>query len=156
MVRFVDQVQAAGRYEITRNALNAQGARVSTGVYLYNLGFAFQDAGRDVEAGLIYNQIFTMHARAPIVAKACNQLGLIALTQNDLNTARQMFQRAVRVVPRSAVSHSNLALVKFQQGNITEAKKHIEDALMYQPDFAEVYYQRGVVQERLDQKDNAI
>lgn len=150
MVRFVDQVQAAGRYEITRNALNAQGARVSTGVYLYNLGFAFQDAG------LIYNQIFTMHARAPIVAKACNQLGLIALTKNDLNTARQMFQRAVRVVPRSAVSHSNLALVKFQQGNITEAKKHIEDALMYQPDFAEVYYQRGVVQERLDQKDNAI
>jgi len=123
---------------------------------MYNLGFGFYEVGRVVEARFMYNQIFTMYARAPIVSKTCNQLGLIALTENDLNTARQMFQRAVRVFPPSAVSHSNLALVEFRQGNFTEAQEHIEDALMYQPDFAEAYYQRGVVHERLDQKDKAI
>ena len=37
VVRFVDQVQPAGRYQITWNALNARGASVASGVYLYRL-----------------------------------------------------------------------------------------------------------------------
>ena len=37
VVRLVDQVQAAGRYQITWNAVNGQGASVASGVYLYRL-----------------------------------------------------------------------------------------------------------------------
>ena len=37
VVTLVNQVQAAGRYEITWNARNTQGQAVSSGVYLYRL-----------------------------------------------------------------------------------------------------------------------
>ena len=37
VVTLVNQVQAAGRYEVTWNALNAQGRSVSSGVYLYRM-----------------------------------------------------------------------------------------------------------------------
>lgn len=37
VIRLVDQTQAAGRYELTWNALNTQGGRVSSGVYLYSI-----------------------------------------------------------------------------------------------------------------------
>ena len=37
VVRLVDQTQQPGRYQITWNALNAQGASVASGVYLYRL-----------------------------------------------------------------------------------------------------------------------
>lgn len=48
VIRLVDQVQAAGRYQVTWNAVNAQGYSVSSGIYLYQLNSStgFNDTRR--------------------------------------------------------------------------------------------------------------
>ena len=48
MVRLIDGMKAAGRYEVVWNGINTRGAGVASGVYLYRIvsGSGYKDTKR--------------------------------------------------------------------------------------------------------------
>lgn len=145
------QTEKAIEHYLTATRLKSQDP-----ITFYNLGFALQEVGRHMEASLMYSQVFEVEVHRSVVAKAYNQLGLIALTTNNMSAALDFFQKSVRAYPTLALSQSNLALVYIKQANYQAAKMSLDEALKVQPNFPVAHYQRGVALEGLNDIETAI
>lgn len=122
----------------------------------YNLGFALQEENRDVEARMMYNQVFKAEVHRSVIAKTNNQLGLLALKADNLPAARRYFQAAVRAFPVMVAAHSNLALVDLRQRNYEEALARLDQAIEVDASFPDAHFQRGVALEGLDRPEAAM
>lgn len=72
--------------------------------------------------------------------KALNQLGLNQVAYNQLDQALQYYHQALQLEEEGAsevcvsVSHNNIGQVYYQMGDLDQARKHFEAALLHCPD----------------------
>jgi tetratricopeptide (TPR) repeat protein len=70
-------------------------------------------------------------------ARAFNNLGLVALTDNDPALAARCFRHAIKITPNDAKLHYLLAQADFASGQMKEASSQIDAALELHPERAE-------------------
>jgi tetratricopeptide (TPR) repeat protein len=87
-------------------------------------------------------------ARWPVNLVLLMGLGNTAYRNHDLATAKQAFEQATQHHPRSAAAHNNLASILMEQGALTLARQHAEQALQLAADDANLKKQ---VQQTLDE-----
>src|SRR6185312_11650282 len=92
------------------------------------------------QAKMLYEQILT-RTHSPEVL---NNLGAIFLTQGDVNTAIDFFNKALQAEPKHKDARSNLATILLQQDRFSEAIWHYQLFLQLAPEDSDAYYNLGV------------
>jgi choline-sulfatase len=77
------------------------------------LGSAYSANGQLAEAAAEFQRVLAIEPYIP----AYNGLGLVAVKQHDLITARQNFERAIQIDPKDAESQLNLGVLCMQTGD---------------------------------------
>lgn len=96
-------------------------------------------------------------ARAePRSARAEAWLGVEALHEGDLATARQRFIRADALNPQEVTALINLAILDGQQGNLEGAAAQLQEAVRRRPDKAEGWANLAVALELLGRREEAL
>lgn len=67
-----------------------------------------------------------------------------AIEKNDFKTAEQAYQDALRANPRNTVALANLAGIKLQNKQHSEAELLLQKCLVYEPDNQPAYYRLGI------------
>jgi tetratricopeptide (TPR) repeat protein len=88
--------------------------------------------------------------------EALHLLGLIEFQRSKFEEAHRLIRQALRVNPRSAKAHSNLALVLQQLNRLDDALTSVDRALAIEPDFLLALNNRGHVLWRLRRPDEAL
>jgi tetratricopeptide (TPR) repeat protein len=82
-------------------------------------------------------------------------MGVIAFQQQRMQEAQEYFRHALRLDPKLASSHYQLARVYQQEGNSAKALAETDVLLRLVPDNASVHYLRGQILQRLGRSDDA-
>jgi len=61
-------------------------------------------------------------------------LGIVAGRRGDLDSAKNLFSKALELNPSSAVAHDNLGILFAREGNAQQALSHIRTAVRLEPD----------------------
>ncbi|MBL7994099.1 tetratricopeptide repeat protein [bacterium] len=85
----------------------------------------------------------------------CN-LGIIESQKGDTAKAFDSFTQSLKLEPRHFESHYNLGNLYFDINDLRLAKMHYELALTIDPNFANGYFNLGLVQTMLENYPNAI
>jgi tetratricopeptide (TPR) repeat protein len=88
------------------------------------------DAGRLEPAADDYGRYLAAH---PDDMNALMRLGVTLAALNRSHDAVDVFQRAVKVAPASAVAHRNLAMALFEARNAEAAEPHAREAIRLNP-----------------------
>jgi tetratricopeptide (TPR) repeat protein len=67
-----------------------------------------------------------------------NNLGVAYARSSQALMAEKCFHQAISLDPRAAQPHFHLAVIRFGEGNLDEAEKHIEKAFRLAPEWEEV------------------
>jgi Tfp pilus assembly protein PilF len=81
--------------------------------------------------------------------------GLNFYNQGKMELANDRFEKAVSLLPLSAVAHNNLGLTFRHQGKIREAMEHYEEAIRLDSDYAEAHNNLGMAYDQLGSIDQA-
>lgn len=73
----------------------------------------------------------------PDYANGHYQLGLVYLTEENLESAATHLEQAARLRPDFAEGHNTLGVVLTKQGKLAEAAAHFRQAVMLQPDYSD-------------------
>lgn len=92
----------------------------------------------------------------PRSARAHTGLGLDALAQGALETARRFFERADQLNPQDVTALINLAVLDGQQGAVDEAARKLEEAVRRRPDKAEAWANLAIARELQGQREAAL
>lgn len=101
----------------------------------FNLGVAYL---RDKQLALAVTHFSAAAKMNPDEATTFNNLGDAYAGLQQTSLAEQCFRRAIALNPRLAQPHFHLAALKFRQGHIREAAKHIDEAVRLAPEWKEV------------------
>jgi tetratricopeptide (TPR) repeat protein len=116
----LDEAQA--RYDLASG--------VATATSWYNLALALDYQDRNAEAEAAYTRALTLD---PTLAKAVNNLGVLAEQRGDHTAALRHYQAARTADPHAIETRLNLARLLARQGGIAEARPLLQDALRDQP-----------------------
>ena len=72
-------------------------------------------------------------ALQPDYAAAQNVLGAALAGLGQRDRARTAFEASLKAAPRDPATHSNLAMLELESGNIDAARRHFAEALMLDP-----------------------
>jgi tetratricopeptide (TPR) repeat protein len=98
---------------------------------IYNARKMFREA---IEA---YQQV------KPATAVTLNKIGIAYQQQNDLDSAKKYYQRAIKLQPKYAEAINNLGTVQYAFKNFRSATKYYKKALAIQPRSASIYSNLG-------------
>jgi tetratricopeptide (TPR) repeat protein len=121
----------------------------------FELGSAYERAGKKAEAEKVFQQILDKH---PDNTQTLNYLGYMwAESGVNLDRAQAMLQKAVTAEPRNGAYIDSLGWVYFRQGKLDLAQKYLEDAALLLPrdatvheHLADVFAKRGDVARALE------
>jgi len=65
--------------------------------------------------------------------------------KNMLMSAKNDMQEVINKLPEFHCAHYDMAIIESDLNNLEEAKKHLDKAINIQEDFAEAYYNRGII-----------
>ena len=92
-----------------------------------------------------------------------NRQGMAALKRGDLASARVIFEKVVRLSPRSPEGHNSLGWVLLSQNQPDAAISHFRRALELRPDFAQAHTylanalaQKGDIEAALSESREAV
>ncbi|MCE9599124.1 MAG: tetratricopeptide repeat protein, partial [Spirochaetia bacterium] len=85
---------------------------------VYRIGFLYHKMNRLREAETYYNDVIEMHS---CMEKAHNNLGSILLARNEVEKAAEHYTAAIRCNPGSVTAIYNLANIRSDQGQDSEA-----------------------------------
>lgn len=120
---------------------------------LLQRGLALHQAGRGVEAAVIYEQILGRDAHQPA---ANHLLGLVRLQQGRVGEAVSHLAAAVKASPQDAQYLSNLGVALNAAERNEEAAIALRRAIGLDPKFAEAYSNLGMAFRALQKTDNAV
>lgn len=89
------------------------------------------------EAVEVYKQV------TPVTPLILNKIGIAYQQQNDLESAKKSYQRAIKLQPKYAEAINNLGTVEYANKNYRRAAKYYKKALAIQPRSASVYSNLG-------------
>jgi predicted TPR repeat methyltransferase len=110
-------------------------------------------AGRLRKAEAIYKQVLQAE---PENVDALHLLGLVARQFGNHEMAVELIGRAIRLNPKVAMFHNNLAETYRTMDKPDEAVTHCDKALVLQPDFPEALYNLAMALRAQDRLDEAI
>jgi tetratricopeptide (TPR) repeat protein len=79
----------------------------------------------------------------PPTAIVLNKIGIAYQQQNDMDSARKYYERAVKLQPNYAEAINNIGTVEYSNKNYRRATKYYKRALAIQPRSASVYSNLG-------------
>jgi tetratricopeptide (TPR) repeat protein len=90
------------------------------------------------------------------VRERWNDYGIGLLLQGDLTNAESTFLKVTRMEPGYADGWVNVARVRIQQGNMSDAEKMLRKALEIDPELAKTHFFLGTALKALGRYDEAI
>ncbi len=84
------------------------------------------------------------------------RLGYLLLNKGALDEAKQAFDEALKLNPRSHAAMTGEGIILARQGKLREAEKVLKDALVENPNPVRTHYELGLVYEKLGELDKAI
>lgn len=112
-----------------------------------------RDERGDPEAEALYRKAIET---GDCVADAYCNLGIIESQKGNLSNAFDCFTQSLKYEPRHFESHYNLGNLYFDMNDLRLAKMHYELSLTIDPDFANAYFNLGLVQAMLEDYHDAI
>ncbi|NUM81521.1 tetratricopeptide repeat protein [bacterium] len=112
-----------------------------------------RDERGDPEAEMLYRKAIES---GDCVADAYCNLGIIESQKGELSKAFDCFTQSLKYEPRHFESHYNLGNLYFDMNDLRLAQMHYELSLAIDPDFANAYFNLGLVQAMLENYHNAI
>ncbi len=103
---------------------------------LLGLGDAYLNSRRYEEAKQIANRTLALSSEN---LRALNQLGLIAINQNDAASAMGYFQKAVDINYKFSTAWYYMAMIKMQSNNLNGALADIDKCIEHAPRFKQGY-----------------
>jgi tetratricopeptide (TPR) repeat protein len=117
--------------------LSADNARAVTH---YNLGYAFQEAGRVDDAVIEYR---TAARLRPLDAEMHSNLGVVLAARGEHDEAIANYEEAIRLDPDFAEARNNLGMALASAGQYDQAMVQLDKAIALDPRSAEAHYNRG-------------
>jgi tetratricopeptide (TPR) repeat protein len=127
-----------------------------------NLGFITTklDPTAADDAFAYYEEALAMD---PAYAPAVEQIGYLYFKQEDYKTAGSYFDQLIEIQPRNAMGYYLNGNFLWMTGSAStkwqliyrDAIKQYDKAVMYNPEFAEAYYNRGSIYKAFEDKTNA-
>lgn len=100
-------------------------------------GVALQKSGKLLEAAKIYSAVLQADRSN---AGALHLLGTIEIERRNFENALALVSKALRLSPRSAAIHHDLAYIHGALGRTDRAEAHYRKAIALKPDYAEAYF----------------
>ncbi len=116
-------------------------------------GIALQQKGRLPDAAAIFAQIRTA---APQNFDGWHLGGTVALLQGNPAAAAELYSRAVRLNPRSAVAATCLGVARMAMGDFAGAEPHLRTAVKLEPKNAEIWNQLATLLSTAGRSDEAV
>ena len=116
-------------------------------------GIALQQKGRLPEAAAIFAQI---RAAAPQNFDGWHLGGNMALLQGNPAAAADLYTRAVRLNPRSAIAATCLGVARMAMGDFSGAEPHLRAAVRLEPRNAEIWNQLATLLSTASRFDEAV
>lgn len=110
-------------------------------------------AGRLLEAKDQYNEVLGLN---PSDVNGLQLLGTLEAQLGGHDQAISLFERALKIIGKSALVSNNLGNSLFAQGDISAAISHYDQAILIQPDYADAYLNRGNAFKELSLYEKAI
>ena len=107
---------------------------------LYNLGVAYLDSNKLVEAEASYRRALEVNAQ---LLPAHFSLGQLLQTRGEYADAEISFRQVLQIDASVGEAYNNLAMACFAQGHFAEAETQARQALVYTPDLAEAHDNLG-------------
>jgi Flp pilus assembly protein TadD len=105
------------------------------------LGIAYAQAGRAADARSIFERVQAIDTSSSVPNE---NLGMLALQQDDVARARREFERAVQIDPRSSRAHSGLGTVLAKSGDRVAAVAEWKRAAELDPRNVDALYNAGM------------
>ena len=119
---------------------------------VHTLGFDLHRMGKPAEAEPYYRRALRLE---PEFKEAWINLGLVALTQRDFDTAEACQREALRLDPYAADAHNNLGMLHYTQGRLAEAENCFRAAIRLQPAHPHATLNLGSVRQLCDHVNEA-
>jgi hypothetical protein len=100
----------------------------------FNLGAAYL-VKNELELAVIH--LSAAAAMNPQEVTTYNNLGIAYFRQNKLSQAEACFRKATSIDSAKAQPHFYIAVIEIRRGNISEAVKHLDEAVRLAPDWLE-------------------
>lgn len=120
---------------------------------VFQQAFTHHQHGRLAEAARLYQSVLQ---QTPRHFDALHLLGVIALQSGEPGQGVELISKAIRIEPKSAPAHLNLANAYRALGQSAEAVRSYSRAISLQPDMLAAYYDRGVTLQDLGRHEEAI
>jgi len=121
---------------------------------LIQLSLIQERLGRFAEAEATLRQVLERDADN---ATALNNLGYYLAERGErLEEALQLIRRAVNIEPNNGAFLDSLGWVYFQMGNLDEAERYLEQAVLYQPRDATIHEHLGDLHQRRGRLEQAL
>jgi tetratricopeptide (TPR) repeat protein len=105
---------------------------------------SFEDRGDIFGVRKMYREAIEAYKQVtPPTAVVLNKIGIACQQQNDLDSARKYYERAVKLQPNYAEAINNIGTVEYAAKNYRRATKFYKRALVIQPRSASVYSNLG-------------
>ena len=105
-----------------------------------NLGAAYQDQNRLVEALAEYHEVLRLD---PAREEAYNNIARILSDEGKPAAALEYSQAALQLKPRSPAQHDGLGIILAELGRLDEAGHQFDEALRCDTNYAPAYFQKG-------------
>lgn len=105
---------------------------------------SFEDRGDIFGVRKMYREAIEAYKQVtPATAVVLNKIGIAYQQQNDLDSAKKYYERAVKLQPKYAEAINNIGTVEYANKNFRRATKYYKRALAIQPRSASVHSNLG-------------
>lgn len=118
-----------------------------------NLGFAFEDMDKPVEAQAAFEHALRIK---PDYAEAQSNLGVLLVREGRVEEGKALLEAAVQSNPDYDTGHYNLGVFMAQAGRWVEAARSFEQALRINPNWAEAHNRLAAVLMQLGRMPEAM
>lgn len=120
---------------------------------LYKQAMDFHQHGELEKAKTLYQKILSLNSKH---AESMHGLGMLAAQLNQLDTAIEWFEEAIKQQPDIAIFYNNLANAFFKLNNLKQALSYYKRALEIDPEHAETHNNLGNLYYKQKKFDDAL
>ncbi len=141
------------QYQKAASALAADPEATSDSGLRYALAVSLARSGRASEAEVIFEEMMRSPSTSPDLLVL---IGQIHAQQQDFDSARGFFLRALELNPETRDAHYSLGQMELRAGQLTEAEREFQEELRLQPQDARARYHLAFVMELQQRRDEAL